>query len=150
MYYTGLLHLNFQHITDETEFILSVWKGSYVCADDNLNITYLLNVSKAETQTIGTKAVLTIGRTTLAMTGTYATFAQILALQNQDAVSHNINGNDFTNVEINMRFISSLFMTGAVVFRTGPDYKSCTSELRRIEGEYIQPVVLERDIWTTS
>ena len=121
-----------------------MWKGSYVCADDNLNITYLLNVSKAETQTIGTKAVLTIGRTTLAMTGTYATFAQILALQNQDAVSHNINGNDFTNVEINMRFISSLFMTGAVVFRTGPDYKSCTSELRRIEGKYIRPVVLER------
>ena len=118
-----------------------MWKGSYVCADDNLNITYLLNVSKAETMTIGTKAVLTIGRTTLAMTGTYATFAQILALQNQDAVSHNINGNDFTNVEINMRFISSLFMTGAVVFRTGPDYKSCTSELRRIEGKYIRPVV---------
>ena len=111
-----------------------MWKGTYVCADDNLNITYLLNVSKAETTNIGTKAVLSIGRTSLAMTGTYATFAHILALQNQDIVAHDINGNNFSNVEINMRFITSLFMTGAVVFRSGSDYKSCDSELRRIEG----------------
>ena len=120
--------------SDETNFILSVWKGTYVCLDNNLNITYLLNVSKAEASAIGTKATLNIDRETLAMTGTYATFAQILALQSQDPVSHDIFGNNFTNVEINMHFESSLFMTGAIVFRSGDDVKSCRSELRRISG----------------
>ena len=122
--------------SDETDFILSVWKGTYVCSDDKLNITYLLNVSKAEASVIGTKATLNIDRETLEMTGTYATFAQILALQSQEIVSHDIFGNNFTNVEINMRFITSLFMTGAIVFRSGEEYKSCASELRRIAGKF--------------
>ena len=95
-----------------------------------------MNVSKAEASVIGTKATLNIDRETLEMTGTYATFAQILALQSQEIVSHDIFGNNFTNVEINMRFITSLFMTGAIVFRSGEEYKSCASELRRIAGKF--------------
>ena len=120
----------------EADFILSIWNGSYVCADNNINITYILNVSKSDTSNIGTKATLKIEGTSLAMTGTYASFAHILALQSQDVVSQTIFGNNFTKVEINMNFISSLFMTGAVVFRSGADTKNCRSELRRIEGEF--------------
>ena len=112
-----------------------MWNGSYVCDDNNINITYLLNVSKAESAAIGTKATLLIDGQSLAMTGTYASFAKILALQSREVVTHNIFGNSLTNVEINMDFITSLFMKGAIVFRSQNTNKMCRSELRRIDGK---------------
>ena len=122
-----------KYFADEANFILSVWSGSYVCADNGLNISYILNVSKAQDSTIGTTAVMTIRGTSLPMTGTYASFAKVLALQSHQVVTQNIIGNNFTEVEINMNFISSLFMKGGIVFRSEND-KQCQSELRRIAG----------------
>lgn len=106
-----------------------------MCPDNNLNISYLLNVSKTDDNTIGTKAILSIRGATLPMTGTYASFAKVLALQSHQLVTQDIFGNNFTEVEINMNFISSLFMSGGIVFRSQSD-KSCKSELRRITGGY--------------
>lgn len=107
-----------------------------MCDDNNINITYLLNVSKAESAAIGTKATLLIDGQSLAMTGTYASFAKILALQSREVVTHNIFGNSLTNVEINMDFITSLFMKGAIVFRSQNTNKMCRSELRRIDAYF--------------
>ena len=125
--------------SDGIEFIPSVWSGSYVCTDDNKNISYLLNISKAESGFIGTVGELLIDRHSLRMSGTFASFARVLALQTRDVVSSEILGNNLTNVEINMNAISSVFMTGAIVFRTMTGVpKSCRSEIRRIAGELLK------------
>ena len=122
---------------DGTDFIPSIWNGSYVCADDHRNITYLLNISKAEATFIGTVGELLIDTQSIRMTGTFASFAKVLALQTRQIVSMAILGNNFTNVEINMDHVENLFMSGAMVFRTKTgDPKSCYSELRRIAGKF--------------
>ena len=131
-------------LPDEYDFIQSVWKGSYVCADDNRNISYFLNVSKADANAIVTIATLNIDGMSLAMTGTYASFAKTLALQSRGRTTHDVFGNSFKDVEINMDFITSLYMTGAVVFRSSGNNKNCRSELRRIYGKYCNPTYFGR------
>ena len=73
----------------------------------------------------------------LGMTGTFASFAKILALQHQDVVGSEIYGANFSGFEINMQYYSSLYMKGAVVLQTDNGQKSCDSELRRIAGMYV-------------
>ena len=105
-----------------------------MCADNNINVTYLLNVTKSE-DGIGTVGTLLIDRHSLSMEGTFASFAKILALQSHDLVTSRVIGVNFTDVEINMLYHSSIFMDGAIVFPS--DSKSCRSELRRIEGKFL-------------
>ena len=107
-----------------------------MCDDDKINVTYFLNVSKADTTAIVTVASLNIDGMSLATVGTYASFAKTLALQSRGRAPHKVYGNSFDDVEINMDFITSLYMVGAVVFRSGDDPKNCRSEMRRIAGEY--------------
>ena len=72
------------------------------------------------------------------MTGTFATFARVLALQTRQIVSTVVQGNSFSNVEINMDHVENLFMSGAIVFHSNSgDTKSCYSELRRIAGKLL-------------
>ena len=71
------------------------------------------------------------------MDGTFASFAKILALQSHDLVSEQIFGVNFTNVEINMLYHSSVFMDGAIVFEDANNILSCRSELRRIAGMFV-------------
>ena len=123
-------------LSDEYDFIQSIWKGSYVCDDDKINVTYFLNVSKADPTAIVTLASLNIDGMSLATVGTYASFAKTLALQSRGRAPHRVFGNSFDDVEINMDFITSLYMTGAVVFRESSVPKNCRSEMRRIAGEY--------------
>ena len=70
------------------------------------------------------------------MTGTFASFAKILALQYQNVITEEIYGANFSGFEINMRYYSSVYMQGAVVFQTDNGSRSCDGELRRIEGLY--------------
>ena len=49
-------------------------------------------------------------------------------------MSQLVNGNNFTNVEINMRFVTDLHMTGAVVFTSNGGLKNCRSDLTRRAG----------------
>ena len=130
-------------ISDGSYFIPSLWNGSYVCSN-NINITYLLNVTKAENG-IDTIGHLFIDNHSLDMTGTFASFAKILALQSHDLVTDKIFGIDFTDVEINMLYHSSLFMEGAIVFKddnSNNSTKSCRSELRRIAGRFLNFVFI--------
>lgn len=113
--------------------IPSLWSGSYVCSDNNLNLSYLLNISKAENG-IDTVGTLFIGKHSLDMSGTFASFVKILALQSHDVVTEEIFGVNFTDVEINMMYHSSIFMAGAIVFQDDNSTKSCKSELRRMAG----------------
>ena len=76
---------------------------------------------------------MTINGMSLPMTGTYASYAKILALQSRKVTSTNVLGRNFTDIEINMNFITSLFMSGGIVFISG---ETCKSELKRIEGKY--------------
>lgn len=112
-----------------------------MCSDDHKNITYLLNISKADSTFIGTVGELIIDTQSLGMTGTFASFAKVLALQTRQVVSTAVLGNNFTNVEINMNNVQNLFMSGAIVFRTKTgDPKSCYSELRRIAGKLLRQI----------
>ena len=121
------------HFSDESDFLPSEWVGSYICPDDRRNLSYIVNISKSDTS-IGTIASLLIDRHSLPMTGTWATFGQYLALQGQQLLSQLVFGNNFTNVEIDMKFNSSLYMVGAVVFTANGQVKTCASELRRRAG----------------
>ena len=127
-----LKHL-FLFLSDGSEFIPSEWNGTYMCSDDHRNLSYVLNVSKSDSS-IGTVASMIIDSYTLPMEGTYASFGQLLAIQGRQLLSPLVYGNNFTNVEINMRFVTSLHMTGAVVFTANGGLKTCTSDLTRRAG----------------
>ena len=101
-------------------------------------MSYVLNVSKSDTN-IGTVGTMIIDGHSLAMAGTYASFGQLLAIQGQQLLSQLVFGNNFTNVEINMRFNTSLYMVGAIVFTANRQVKTCVSELRRNAGNYFIP-----------
>ena len=118
---------------DGSDFIPSEWNGSYVCSDDNRNVSYILNVTKSDSS-IGTVGTLFIDGNSVPMTGTFASFGKLLAIQGQRVVSPLVYGNNFTKVEINMRFNTSLYMTGAIVFTANGGLKTCVSELRKISG----------------
>ena len=120
---------------DESDFLPSEWNGTYVCSDDHRNLSYVLNISKSDIS-IGTIATLLIDRHSLPMTGTFATFGQYLAIQGQQLLSQLVFGNNFTNVEIDMKFNSSLYMVGAIVFTANGQIKTCASELRRAAGMF--------------
>ena len=120
---------------DDKDFIPSEWNGTYICPDDNLNISYVLNITKSDSS-IGTVATLIINRQSVGMTGTFASFGKLLALQGQDLVASKIYGNNFTNVEINMKYNTSLYMVGAVIFTDDSNtVKTCISELHRNAGK---------------
>lgn len=120
---------------DGSDFIPSEWNGTYVCPDDRLNISYVLNITKSDTS-IGTVATLILGKHSQGMTGTFASFGKLLALQGYQVVSEKIYGNNFTKVEINMRYNTSLYMVGAVVFiNDDGSLKTCASELHRNAGK---------------
>ena len=119
--------------SDGSDFIPSEWNGSYVCSDDNRNVSYVLNVTKSDSS-IGTVGTLTVNGAAIPMTGTFASFGRLLAIQGQRTVSQLVFGNNFTKVEINMRFNTSLYMTGAVVFTANSGLKTCVSELRKVAG----------------
>ena len=118
---------------DDTDFLPSLWNGTYVCSDDNRNLSYVLNVTKSDSN-IGTVATLIIDRHSLPMEGTFASFGQLLAIQGRQLLSQLVYGNNFTNVEIDMKFNTSLYMVGAIVFTANGGLKTCTSELRRAAG----------------
>ena len=122
-------------LTDEKDFIPSEWSGTYVCPDDRLNISYVINITKSDNG-IDTDARLLIDFNSIMMKGTYATFGKLLALQGQDLLASKIRGNNFNNVEINMRLDTVLTMVGAVIFTTDSgSIKTCASELHRTAGK---------------
>ena len=122
-------------ISDGNEFIPSEWYGTYVCPDDRINISYILNITKS-TSSIGTLASLILGSHTQGLTGTFASFGKLLALQGYETVPQLIFGNNFTKVEINMKYNTVVTMVGAVVFmKDDGSLKTCTSELHRHSGE---------------
>ena len=95
----------------------------------------MLNITKSDTS-IGTVGTLIIDVYSIGMSGTFATFGKLLALQGRDLVSTEIYGNNFTNVEIDMTLSSSVTMDGAVVFTNNDgSIKTCTSELHRTAGK---------------
>ena len=121
---------------DGREFIPSVWNGSYVCSDNNLNISYVVNLTKSSDVNFGVQGVMMIENHRLAVQGTFAWFQQVLALQHQIFVADLIYGNDFTNIEIDMNLITTKYMKGALVFTTSNGLKTCTSEMRRTAGSF--------------
>ena len=127
------MHDQMRYFSDGSDFIPSEWSGSYVCSDDNRNVSYVLNVTKSDSS-IGTVGILTVNGASIPMTGTFASFGRLLAIQGQQTVSQLVFGNNFTKVEINMRFNTSLYMTGAVVFTANNGLKTCVSELRKVSG----------------
>ena len=120
-------------LLDGSEFLPSEWDGTYVCSDDGRNLSYVLNISKSDSS-IGTVASLIINTNTLPMEGTFASFGKLLAIQGKQLMSQLVNGNNFTNVEINMRFVTDLHMTGAIVFTANGGLKTCRSDLTRRAG----------------
>ena len=92
-----------------------------------------MNLTKSDVN-FGIQGTLYIDRLSLDVDGTFAWFQKVLALQHQNFVPGLIYGNSFTNVEIDMNLISSVYMRGAVVFTTSSGIKTCTSEMRRIAG----------------
>ena len=121
---------------DGREFIPTVWNGSYVCDDNQLNISYVVNLTKSEIN-FGISGTLYIEGLQLPIQGTFAWYQGVLALQHQYYVASLVYGNNFTYVEIDMNLINLMYMRGAVVFSTSSGIKTCTSEMRRVAGMLI-------------
>ena len=92
-----------------------------------------MNLTKSEIN-FGIQGTLFIENIQLPIEGTFAWFQSVLALQHQEYVPGLIYGNNFTNVEIDMKLISLMYMRGAVVFTSDTGVKTCTSEMRRVAG----------------
>ena len=130
---------------DGREFIPTEWYGWYQCDDNHVNITYLVNLTKSDIN-FGIEGTMYIAKESFSVDGTFAWFQKVLALQHQEYVPGLLYGNNLTNIEIDMNLISSVFMRGAVVFSTDSGVKTCTSELHRIAGLFLNPFTAIHDI----
>ena len=118
---------------DGREFIPSQWTGTYTCSDNNITVSYIVNLTKS-TVNFGISGDLIIEGIKLEVLGTFAFFQQILAMQHQYLVLETVIGNNLTNVEIDMHLESPTYMKGAVVFSNVDGFKTCMSEMRRVAG----------------
>jgi hypothetical protein len=114
-------------------FIPSTWDGNYTCKDDNTMIRFQMNITRSS-DTIGTIGDILIDGSTIAVSGSFASFFKTFALQGQDLVMNSIYRRNFTNVELNGRLVNALFIEGAILFELPKGKYTCEMELRRKAG----------------
>jgi len=117
------------------EFLPSEWDGNYTCNNDQSTVRFVMNFTQSTT-TIDLRGDMFIESYIIETEGTYATAFQILTLQTQHAIQDDINGRNFSKVELNLRPQSSVYMNGVTVFTTTAGKQECTTELRRKRCKY--------------
>ena len=114
-------------------FLPSEWSGNYTCDDDKREVHFIMNITKSSSN-IDIAGDMYIDNKKLEMTGSFASFFKIFALQSDAAISSQIANRNFTKVELNGRVESSIFISGAVVFLEATGKRNCAMELRRRAG----------------
>ena len=121
-------------LTDGRDFLPSRWNGTYNCSSENKVYTYELEVIK-NVNDIGVNGYLYEQNNTLKIRGSYAYVIKFLTLQSNDVVENPIHGRNFTDVELDVYLRTSVYMEGAIVFKTSTGTKNiCDTELRRNAG----------------
>lgn len=116
------------------EFLPSEWSGNYTCADDKVEVKFILNFTKSSSS-ISLKGDMHIDGNTLETSGSFASYFKSFAIQSDTAISNQIAGRNFTKVELNGQVWSSIFIDGAIVFTSNTGKYNCSMELRRQKGE---------------
>lgn len=122
------------------ELVPSEWTGNYTCADDNNNVMFVMNITRSDTiDTVG--SVIVAGRN-FSVRGAFATSFKLLTLQNDNVIPDTLFGRNFTDVELNGKLQSPVYIDGFLIFTTDSGDVSCPVELRRSAGtrlwHYIQ------------
>lgn len=96
-----------------------------------------MNITKSDTiDTVGTVAIL--GHR-FSMSGAYAYAFRLLTLQSDHAITQEVAGRNFTEVELDGQVKSSVLIEGFVVFKAGGGSRlSCPVQLRRVAGKVLR------------
>lgn len=117
------------------EILPSTWGGNYTCEYDDIMRGFTMNFVKSAISII-VNGDIHIDMFTMNITGTFATFLKQLTLQSSGLGLREIFGRNFTKVEINGYFNSSVWITGFIILHDNNQVAlTCPVELRRTAGK---------------
>lgn len=110
--------------------------GNYTCPGDNNNIVlFFMNITTSDKiDTVG--SVIVQGHH-FSMSGAYASQFKTVTLQSSSVISSTFAGRNFTDVELNGRLRTPVFIDGFMIFVTDVGSISCQVQLRRTAGNSI-------------
>lgn len=114
------------------ELIPSEWTGNYTCPDDHKSVIFLMNITKSDK--IDTTGSVIIQGQNFSMSGAFASEFKFITLQSDGVISETLAGRNFTDVELNGKVQTAVFIDGFVIFTTDVGTLSCPVELRRTAG----------------
>lgn len=98
--------------------------------------SFIMNFTKSATS-IDVLGNILINGTLMDISGTFGSFFKSLTVQSQNVILHEIFGRNFTNVEINAKFETEVFIKGFIILLDDVQMKlQCDMELRRISSKY--------------
>lgn len=116
-----------------TELVPSEWTGNYTCPDDNISVIFVMNITKSDK--IDTTGSVLIQGHNFSMSGAYASQFKFITLQSDNVITETFVGRNFTDVELNGKVQTTVFIDGFVIFTTDLGTLSCPVELRRTSGK---------------
>ena len=120
-------------IFSDMELLPSEWTGNYTCRDDNINVIFLMNITRSDT--INTVGSVFVDSHNFTVQGAFASKFKFLTLQNDMAISDTLAGRNFTAVELNAELKSPVLIDGYIIFTTQTGTLSCPVQLRRSAGK---------------
>ncbi|WAR23482.1 hypothetical protein MAR_037151, partial [Mya arenaria] len=112
-----------------TELVPSEWTGNYTCPDDGVMTWFLMNITRSTN--IETLANVKAVGIEFPLSGSYATVYQIITLQNDVNILREGTNMNYTDVELDGRVLSSVYIKGYLVFKKSNTTLQCPVELRR-------------------
>lgn len=108
----------------------SEWYGNYTCYDDMVTVHFIMNFTHSK-DTIGLLGDMTIDSHLVKTNGSFASAFRTLTLQTPHVILDEINGRNFTKVELNAYANSTVYIEGVIIFSTASGTNECPLELRR-------------------
>lgn len=90
-----------------------------------------MNITKSSQDQIDLNGDMYINNSVITTQGSFASAFKILTLQSNDIIQGDIFGKNFTNVELNGRLQSPVFIDGVIIFYDENGRFTCPVELRR-------------------
>lgn len=109
--------------------------GNYTCPDDNTSVLFFMNITKSDK--IDTLGSVIVQGHNFSMSGAFASQFKTVTLQSSRVISAMFAGRNFTDVELNGRLRTAVFIEGFMIFATDVGTMSCPVQLRRTAGKMI-------------
>lgn len=115
---------------------LSEWNGNYTCDDDMVTVAFVMNFTHSN-GTIGLLGDMSIASHVINMNGSFGSVFRTLTLQTPHVILDEINGRNFTKVELNVHANSTVHMEGVIIFTTSTGTKQCPLVLKRYKCKFL-------------